>query len=48
LNGVGSATANAIIRHRTEHGPFRTVDELLNVPGIGPEALEHLRPQVTV
>ncbi|HTG48044.1 MAG TPA: ComEA family DNA-binding protein [Actinomycetota bacterium] len=48
LNGVGPVTANAIIQYRTEHGPFATVDDLLNVSGIGPATLEDLRPQVTV
>jgi competence protein ComEA len=48
LTGVGPVTANAIIQYRTEHGPFATVDDLLNVSGIGPATLEELRPQVTV
>jgi competence protein ComEA len=48
LTGVGPVTANAIIQYRTEHGPFATVDDLLNVSGIGPATLEELRSQVTV
>ena len=48
LAGVGPVTANAIIQYRTEHGPFATVDDLLNVRGIGPATLEELRSQVTV
>ena len=48
LTGVGPVTANAIIQYRTEHGPFATVDDLMNVSGIGPATLEELRPQVTV
>jgi len=48
LPGIGPVRAQAIIDHRTEHGPFRSVDELLNVPGIGPVTLENLRPLVTV
>jgi competence protein ComEA len=48
LDGVGPVTANAIIQYRTEHGPFHTVDDLLDVSGIGPATLEQLRPQVTV
>jgi competence protein ComEA len=48
LTGVGPVTANAIIQYRTEHGPFASVDDLLNVSGIGPATLEELRPQVTV
>ena len=48
LSGVGPVLANAIIQHRTQHGPFHTVDDLLDVSGIGPATLEELRPQVTV
>lgn len=48
LNGVGPVTANAIIQYRTEHGPFRSVDDIVNVSGIGPVTLEDLRPFITV
>ena len=40
LNGIGLARANAIVAYRTEHGPFRSIDELLNVKGIGERTLE--------
>jgi competence protein ComEA len=48
LEGIGPVKAQAIIDYRNEHGFFRTVDELLNVPGIGPATLEAIRDQVTV
>ncbi len=48
LPGVGPATATAIIAWRDEHGRFRRVDDLLEVPGIGPARLERLRPLVRV
>ena len=48
LPGVGPATAAAILTYRTRHGRFKTVAELLEVPGIGPSKLEALRPLVTV
>ncbi len=38
LPGVGPATAQAIVDYRTQHGRFQTVDDLLNVRGIGPQA----------
>ena len=47
LDGVGPATAEKIIQWRTEHGGFSSVDDLAEVPGIGPKKLEALRPQVT-
>jgi competence protein ComEA len=48
LPGVGPATAEAILTHREDNGPFRTVDDLLAVRGIGPAKLEALRDLVTV
>jgi competence protein ComEA len=46
LPGVGPVTAAKILAWRSEHGRFSTVDELAEVPGIGPKTLEQLRPLV--
>ena len=46
LPGVGPATSAAILTWRDENGGFRTVDDLLEVPGIGEKTLEALRPLV--
>lgn len=48
LPGVGPSTAKAIISYRNRKGPFTKVDDLLNVPGIGPAKVGALRDQVTV
>jgi competence protein ComEA len=48
LPGVGPATAAAIIEHRDRVGGFTSVDQLLDVRGIGEAKLEQLRPLVTV
>lgn len=48
LPGIGPATAAAIIRERDAHGPFRSVDDLERVKGIGPAKLEQLHDHVTV
>jgi competence protein ComEA len=48
LPGVGPATAQAIVDYRSEHGRFSSVDDLLNVRGIGPAKLEELRSLVRV
>lgn len=48
LPGVGPVTAAAIIDYRTQNGPFTTVDDLVDVSGIGPATLEEMRPFVTV
>ena len=47
LPGIGPTYAAAIIAYRTEH-PFRSVEELMSVHGIGPKRLEAIRNQVTV
>lgn len=48
LPGVGPSTAKAIISYRNRKGPFAKVEDLLNVPGIGPSKVAALREQVTV
>lgn len=48
LPGVGPVTASSILEWRTEHGRFSTVDELLEVSGIGEKTLAELRDLVTV
>lgn len=40
LNGVGQKKAQAIIEYRQKKGGFKTIDELMNVKGIGPKLLE--------
>jgi competence protein ComEA len=48
LPGIGPSLGQRIIDHRQEHGPFRSVDDLLNVSGIGEKRLADLRSKVTV
>jgi len=48
LPGIGPAKAQAIIDYRDQNGPFRSVDDLVNVPGIGAKTLETIRDQITV
>lgn len=48
LPRVGPVTAEKIIAHREQHGPFTAVEQLLEVPGIGEATLAGLRDLVTV
>ncbi len=48
LPGVGPATAQAIVQTREDRGPYLSVDELLEVPGIGETKLEQMRPFAVV
>jgi competence protein ComEA len=36
------------VDYRQRNGPFKSVDEIINVPGIGPSTYELIRPLVTV
>jgi competence protein ComEA len=47
LPGIGPVTAKAIVDFRTERGGFRTVEDLLDVTGIGDQTLADIRDQVT-
>jgi competence protein ComEA len=47
LDGIGPTIAARIVEWRRAHGGFASIDQLLDVPGIGPARLEALRAQVT-
>jgi competence protein ComEA len=47
LPGIGPAKARLVMEYRTAH-PFRTVEELARVKGIGPKTVRRLRPHLTV
>jgi competence protein ComEA len=48
LPGIGPSKAKDIIAYREEMGVFQTVDDLLNVPGIGPTILESIREYLII
>jgi competence protein ComEA len=48
LKGIGDKRAQEIINYRTKNGPFKSVDDLGKVPGIGPGILKQIRSNVTV
>ena len=48
LPGIGEVLAATIVQYREEHGPFTSVDQLVDVSGIGEVTLEELRDLVTV
>lgn len=48
LNGIGPSKAAAIIAYRVENGPFTSVDELVEVPGIGEKTLENIKETIRI
>ncbi len=48
LPGVGEVIAKRIVDFREEHGPFKRVEDLMKVKGIGEKSLEKIRPYIRV
>lgn len=48
LPGIGPSLAQRIIEYRQQHGPFRSIEDLQNVPGIGDKRWETLKDLITV
>jgi competence protein ComEA len=46
LVGVGASKAEAIVAYREENGPFRHIDELINVRGIGMATVDNNRERI--
>ncbi|HEX7063857.1 MAG TPA: ComEA family DNA-binding protein [Bacillales bacterium] len=48
LPGVGPATAEAIIAYRKKHGPFKKIEDLLKVSGIGDSTLQKMKGRISL
>ncbi|MCK1967055.1 MULTISPECIES: ComEA family DNA-binding protein [Franconibacter] len=48
MNGVGKKKAQAIVSYREEHGPFKALEELKQVPGMGDSLVERNLPNLTL
>ena len=48
LPGIGAKTAALIVEYRQKNGPFKKIEELINVRGVGEKSFLKLKPQLTV
>jgi competence protein ComEA len=48
LPNIGPTKAAAIIEYRTKNGPFKKLEDIQNVPGIGPSTFEKMKAMITV
>jgi competence protein ComEA len=48
IKGIGMVKAEAIVAYRAEHGPFKSIDELESVKGIGARLIEQNKEKLSV
>ena len=48
LPGIGPAKAQAIVDYRNQHGPFRSIDEIRKVKGIGEKLFISIKPELSI
>ncbi len=48
LPGIGPSLAHSIVQYRQLHGEYKKIEDILNVPGIGPKTFERIRALIEV
>lgn len=47
LDSIGPSKAEAIVKYRQTHGPFQSIEQLTEVPGIGKKTVDKFKDQIT-
>lgn len=48
LTGIGQSKAEAIVAYRDQHGPYKSIEDLANVKGIGTATIDKNRSRLTL
>lgn len=48
ISGIGESKAKAIIEYRTANGPFKSVEDIKNVSGIGDKLYDKIKAYITI
>jgi competence ComEA-like helix-hairpin-helix protein len=48
LKYIGEKSAQKIVAYREKNGPFKSIEDLVNVPGVGPKTLEVNKDKITI
>jgi competence protein ComEA len=48
LPGIGPALAKKIVEYREVHGPFASIEDIVNIDGIGEKMLKRIAPDATI
>jgi competence protein ComEA len=48
LKGIGAVKANAVIAYRQQNGPFKSIEEIMNVKGIKKATFEKIKDSISV
>ena len=46
--GIGEKPAQAIVEYRTQNGPFKAIEDIKNVKGIGDKKFEEIKDSITI
>jgi competence ComEA-like helix-hairpin-helix protein len=48
LKGIGETLAERIVAYREESGPFKSIEDIMNVNGVGPKTFDEIKDMITL